>query len=286
MKKLALITISFLIFGCSNPEKEFYPNGNVKKEYYSNDKGEYDGEYTKYYENGVIEMTCVYEKGKRVGIAKWYYENGNLAKECSYANGLENGIYRDYYEDGKTIKVECQMVDGMSEGVMKGYYPSGKIQSISNRKHNKDEGEFKEFFESGKLRQTVFFENDEPIYLFNFNEKGDTTEINRLNQVKRVDGLPIDTIYTGDTLKLKAYTPGIKLVSQHIGEYGVLIFNTETEDSKKQPLRFKNPQNDTCYFDFSPTSAGTYRIEVVAFIKGTNGIYPDGFEVVFVKDRK
>jgi antitoxin component YwqK of YwqJK toxin-antitoxin module len=42
----------------------------------------------------------VNEKGERNGVYKMWWENGNLWIECDYKDGREHGRFSQYYPDG------------------------------------------------------------------------------------------------------------------------------------------------------------------------------------------
>ena len=75
------------------------------KEYYSNDKLMFEGEYL---------------NGKRTGKGKEYdYENGKLLFEGEYLNGKINGKGKEYYYNGK-LMFEGEYLNG------KGFNINGK----------------------------------------------------------------------------------------------------------------------------------------------------------------
>ena len=94
---------------CNYIKKEYYENGQLKKEMsYVNDK---EHGILKYYENGQVKYECPYVLGNKHGTVKWYYITGELQYECPYDNDKEHGIYKEYYENGQ-LKEESRYVLG------------------------------------------------------------------------------------------------------------------------------------------------------------------------------
>lgn len=62
------------------------------------------GEFKKYYPNGVILCSGTYLDGLRTGTYLEYYPNGKLWVEASYRKGDRHGEYTVYTPDGK-IKI-------------------------------------------------------------------------------------------------------------------------------------------------------------------------------------
>lgn len=78
----------------------FYPNGNVKKEYYYN-KGIIEGEYKEYSEDGKLTSLAHYKNGEKEGLQTTYYSNGKVAERCNYSRGYKNGKYEKFFNNGK-----------------------------------------------------------------------------------------------------------------------------------------------------------------------------------------
>ena len=86
------------------PKTEFYNNGKASEVYTVNDKGQKNGEYQSYYENGKLAMKCTYEHDQKNGPSKAYYKNGQLERKCMYKNDEYDGPYEEYEENGKLVK--------------------------------------------------------------------------------------------------------------------------------------------------------------------------------------
>ena len=74
-------------------------NGNrYVKEYYDNDKLEFEGKYIKWEKNGKV---------------KEYFNDGNLKFEGEYLNGEKNGLCKEYYYGN--LKFEGEYLNGETD---------------------------------------------------------------------------------------------------------------------------------------------------------------------------
>ncbi len=60
-----------------------------------------NGEYIKYYKNGVMEMWGMMKNGKRHGVWKSWYEDGSPWSETAFADGKKNGKTTTWYDNEK-----------------------------------------------------------------------------------------------------------------------------------------------------------------------------------------
>lgn len=88
----------------------------------------------KTYISGKLVVEDPYIKGERNGIYKVYFDNGNISEAYQYSNGYENGISKEFYKNGKT-KILQHFINGGRNGVKKWYYESGKLAGTANYKN-------------------------------------------------------------------------------------------------------------------------------------------------------
>lgn len=77
MKKILLLLLTFLVFGCKNDlEKkiEYYPNGNIQNEYFVNAKNEINGEVKYYNEDGTLNRIGQFRDNKAVDSTIFFEE--------------------------------------------------------------------------------------------------------------------------------------------------------------------------------------------------------------------
>jgi antitoxin component YwqK of YwqJK toxin-antitoxin module len=150
----------------------FYESGQKSMEGTVNGKNR-EGEWKIYYENGQIKEIGEYENNKRVGLWRSYFEDGVPRGEIDYINdfgtyteyyhsgkvfaegprvGTKNaGHWRIYAEDGSTLQSEGDYEAGKKNGEWLNFYPSGKIASKGRYEHDEAVGKWEYYFEDGKI---------------------------------------------------------------------------------------------------------------------------------------
>lgn len=90
-----------------------------------------NGEYIKYYKNGVIEMRGMMADGKREGVWKSWYEDGSPWSETTFKEGKKNGKTTTWYgNDNK--RYEGFYANDIEAGRWTFWAENGKIQSTQN----------------------------------------------------------------------------------------------------------------------------------------------------------
>jgi antitoxin component YwqK of YwqJK toxin-antitoxin module len=70
------------------PHIEYYSNGNVWIKGQKNSKGQREGLWEYFYENGNIERRITYKDGKEDGIEGGVDEQGNIIETYLWKNGI------------------------------------------------------------------------------------------------------------------------------------------------------------------------------------------------------
>ena len=70
------------------PHIEYYSNGNVWIKGQKNSKGQREGLWEYFYENGNIERRITYKDGKEDGIEGGFDEQGNIINTYLWKNGI------------------------------------------------------------------------------------------------------------------------------------------------------------------------------------------------------
>jgi antitoxin component YwqK of YwqJK toxin-antitoxin module len=157
----------------------YYADGNLKKTVFYVD-GLEEGMAMEYGEDGRIIQLITYKKGfisnrerinrfdsegKKHGNWKYFYENGNLQLECIYKHGLRNGYYKEYDIDGKLL-FAYKFVDGEKQeyvaeltklDIKTEYYPDGKLKIKATYKDDKPEGVWREYSEEGEVEKSYIY---------------------------------------------------------------------------------------------------------------------------------
>ena len=132
--------------------KSWYENGNLESDGEFNMKGEEEGEWRYYHQNGKIKNVANYENGKLVGLVKNFDENGKFYSSTYYEKSSNLTKWQFFYKDGKSIKKEGMAYD-MGEEAKKRWIATG---------------EWKYYSKAGKLQKIETYENGEIIKVEKF----------------------------------------------------------------------------------------------------------------------
>lgn len=127
-----------------------FKNGIIIGEGIITEKGERDGYWKEYYDDGKLYAEGKYEKDVRVGPWKFYHKNGNLRQEGAYnSQGKPEGEWLWYYENGKILREENYYL-GLLDGLMAEYSEQGKLIAQGDFIEGLEEGDW--FYEVGDVR--------------------------------------------------------------------------------------------------------------------------------------
>jgi antitoxin component YwqK of YwqJK toxin-antitoxin module len=122
----------------NRPDGEFiryYKNG-IMKEKGSFSKSKLKGEFIRYYSNGKTEYIGNYNNlGEETGVIKHFHKNGNLALEYSVKNGLLTGKLTRYFEDG-SLQSSISFSENGAQIASKTYEKTQSEKKILNTKVN------------------------------------------------------------------------------------------------------------------------------------------------------
>lgn len=209
--------IIFLATACTHVETNYYPDGATqsiihykgKKEHGKSTyfyhkpntveieiemkNGKRNGEFRRYFENGLLDTYCIYVNDSIEGLEVMYLPNGNKSQEFNYIHGRKNGIHKAYHIDGN-IKIEGGFKDDMFDGkwtyydergVVVGegtfqngngevtfYDKNGQPNRTTRYKNNKKEGAEVYYTPSGEIYREITFKKDRII-----NDRIDSTLI-------------------------------------------------------------------------------------------------------------
>lgn len=132
--------------------REYLPDGTVEKSYiFKNgimigegvvtEKGERDGYWKEYYDDGKLRAEGKYNKDVKEGAWKYYHPNGIAEQEGIYRNGKPEGEWRWYYAGGQTLREE-NYYNGLLDGLMTEYDEAGNVITKGEFVEGKEEGEW------------------------------------------------------------------------------------------------------------------------------------------------
>lgn len=130
-----------------------YPDGSPQIERqvtrYSDERLVNDGAYREYFPNGQIFVEGAYEKGDQQGQWTYWHDNGQKNRTVNYTNGVPDGSWEVYRRDG-SLEAKRSFVNGSRNGEWTVYDTNGNDPlRIMNFKDGKRHGEWKEWFAPG-----------------------------------------------------------------------------------------------------------------------------------------
>jgi antitoxin component YwqK of YwqJK toxin-antitoxin module len=166
------VTFSILIASCffiiqgSYIKKEYYSSGNIKSETLLNAN---NGWIKRYYESGQLMASVSIKNGKINGKSFIYFSSGKKAFENTFLNGIENGQQKEYFLSGR-LKSKYMMKNGIPSGKGEDFFESGKTAAIWDYREKIAIG--KTFYETGELFSINKFIDIALIQIKAFNKSG------------------------------------------------------------------------------------------------------------------
>ena len=105
---LLFVIVTIALFSCSNEpaskKSEPVQHDTLQSDFIfdsNTDSVIQNGEYIKYYKNGVMEMRGMMKDGNRDGLWKSWYEDGSPWSETTFSHGKKNGKTITWYDNEK-----------------------------------------------------------------------------------------------------------------------------------------------------------------------------------------
>jgi hypothetical protein len=102
----------------------------------------------------------LYKGEKFTGILTENFDATETTRETHYENGLENGEQIEYLKGGQLLARRYYR-DGHKDGIHEGWYRDGHRRFHYEYKNAKSDGEFWEWYDSGKVSLYAFFKDGE-----------------------------------------------------------------------------------------------------------------------------
>lgn len=138
-------------------QKTYHPNGQINGVILIFD-GKKEGEGTKYYMDGSLEIKCYFKNDLAHGEFIRWHPNGNVHLNRTFVEGKLNGISREWYLDGK-IKYEIDYVCGVIHGMYIQYEEDGSCIKMPYA-NDKVEGQMILVSEENKIITKIDYVND------------------------------------------------------------------------------------------------------------------------------
>ena len=137
-----------------------YFNGTIRYEgQFHNDKPY--GVFKYYYEDGTLKAVTVFSDDGVIARTKTYFPTGQLMAEGKYINRQKDSTWLYYSDIDSCLIATEEYKRGVLDGKSISYYPKTKQPAqILNYKNGLKNGEFKKFFQDGKLMTEGTYKND------------------------------------------------------------------------------------------------------------------------------
>ena len=242
MKKLLLILLSVILFGCSENRvliDELTNKGTEESPLMFYESGLFNGIGFNVYENGQLKEEGSYKDGQMIGLWKSLHENSKLKEDGNYKNGEKDGLWKLYNAEGVLIS-ETKYVYGKKEGVLNRYYDNGKLKGTNNYingeisgiskeytsegvliketeyKESKEDGITKEYYDNGQIKKETVMKNGKLVKKSGWNKDG--SKIKYVKYIKCYDWYDNPSKYLGDIVSFRIlYYEKFNLYSYKIG---------------------------------------------------------------------
>jgi antitoxin component YwqK of YwqJK toxin-antitoxin module len=115
--------------------------------------GDPHGRRTKYYANGTLKFTGVFENSNANGVHKTWYETGSQCLEEVFKNDQLHGICTQWFPQG--FKYQTTYRNNLKEGVKKIWNGQGRLISEENYRRNLLHGRSLYWHSNGQLKMRV-----------------------------------------------------------------------------------------------------------------------------------
>lgn len=207
-KYLFYSLLALSLTSCTKTEKTYYPDGNIQSsiqyrfgkengiaKYYFDipntleiememRHGKRNGEFHRYFKNGLLDTYCQYVNDSIEGVEINYLANGNKMQEFTYTRGKKNGPHKAYHLSGE-IKIEGNFKNDLFDGdwtyydergvlVGEGSFKegTGSVMFYDNKGlplrltrylHNKKHGKEEYYTPSGAVMKEIVYKKDRII---------------------------------------------------------------------------------------------------------------------------
>lgn len=136
----------------------------IKEEYIVNSRGELNGGYISYYEDGTVKSKGSFVKNISTGEWSYFFSSGELRMLGNVSKGKNDGLWEYYYESGGK-KMEGELSEGKRTGLWVIYSANGAKQSEGRYDGNTRVGTWKYYASAGWLKATESINDDYSSYI-------------------------------------------------------------------------------------------------------------------------
>ncbi len=143
--------------------KSYFPSGVIEEEIPYDQQGTMNGDYTSYFENGMIGTKGTYVDNTRNGKWRYYFQNGQVGIEADMTYGMRNGVWNEWNWTASP-KVIGIYEGNRSIGKWEYFHKNGKMKERGNFDEDGNKhGIWQIYWASGTLWQEVEYQNGRRI---------------------------------------------------------------------------------------------------------------------------
>lgn len=116
------------------------------------------GKYTKYFENGRVNISGEFLNNKKEGDWKWFDKQGGKDMEGQFVKDQQSGNWIYYYPSGK-VRTKGSFLEGKKTGKWEFFYKNGRKHKEGTYKNDEKNGEWTVWFENKKMLHKGNFTN-------------------------------------------------------------------------------------------------------------------------------
>ncbi len=121
-----------------------------------------------FHDNGVKQSDYSFDNNKVSGKVLSFFSSGHPEYETTYTDDKTSGMYRSFNNYNGKLKSEGMLKDGAAEGEWKWYFDSGKINKTLSYKGGRENGYYKEYYETGQVESEGNYVNGNSEGVFKF----------------------------------------------------------------------------------------------------------------------
>lgn len=138
------------IYSYAQEKKVYWDNGNLKSITNHDEGGNKTGYWKTFYENGKLETSGYYNKGKKLDNWDEYYPNGTKKKRTNYYDGLMSST-STFYENGNTMISGSFDGNQAKDGFWSQYYNNWQQKIRGEYAHGRKHGKWEYYRKNGKV---------------------------------------------------------------------------------------------------------------------------------------
>jgi antitoxin component YwqK of YwqJK toxin-antitoxin module len=138
---------------------EKWPNGRVKRDFFTVEDGSMVGIERVYYEDGLPEIVCHRRYGKLDGEYISYGSSGAMRLKTNYKNDLLDGLCEEYDEKGLIQKMTVYQ-DGKKHGMEQTFFENRLLSSSCTYQYDQMNGHYEEYYENGLKKFSYYYFRD------------------------------------------------------------------------------------------------------------------------------